>query len=236
MEGSARVERLGGGVAVGVPTGGWTRVGEEGQLQAWEFAAGVNLGGTQVLVDGRAWVSHDEAVKKGLKAEVGGKGEPAKKTEDAVVQPDGDFVRLPGLRKMLMSKVSVSNEKLSVKWPLENGLYQVFVWMMEDGGDKVRSLRLNVQGTPVAEELGEKQTLRAWNRFGPYRAEVKDGSLDLLFSPESDFEKKEPHLAGIAVYRRAGTGPPVKPPEARGGGAPEGNDSVPPAVQPTVPD
>ena len=137
---------------------------------------------------------------------------------------------------MLMSKVSVSNEKLSVKWPLENGLYQVFVWMMEDGGDKVRSLRLNVQGTPVAEDLGEKQTLRAWNRFGPYRAEVKDGSLDLLFSPESDFEKKEPHLAGIAVYRRAGTGAPAKPEADKGGGVPEGNDSVPPAVQPTVPD
>ena len=177
---------------------------------------------------------------------MGGKGESAKKTKAAVVEPrGGEVVRRPGLRSMLMSKVSVSNnEKLSIKWTMEDGLYQVFVWMMEDGGNSVRSLRLNVQGKQKDTELGEKQTLGVWNRFGPYPAGVKDGVLDLLLSADSKFENKEPHLAGIAVYRRAGTGAPPAAKEVKGLGVLEvdpgplnpGEPGTPPATTPTVRD
>ena len=233
---------------VQVRAGGWARVGEQALPQAWEFAAGVNLGGPQVLVDGSEWISYDEALKSGLKVEVGGKGESAKKTKAAVVEPlGGEVVRRPGLRSMLMSKVSVSNnEKLSIKWTLalEDGLYQVFVWMMEDGGNSVRSLRLSVQGKQKDTELGEKQTLGAWNRFGPYPAEIKDRVLDLLLSADSKFENKEPHLAGIAVYRRAVTGAPPAAKEVKGVGVLEvdpgplnpGEPGTPLATMPTVRD
>ena len=185
-------------------------------------------------------MSHAQAQAAGLKVDVAGKDAPAQ-AATSLQQPLG-YVAGPGLRGMLMSKVSVNNAKLSIKWPQENGRYQVYMWMMEDGGNSVRSLRLNVMGKPVAKELGKEQTLGAWNRFGPYVADVKDGSLDLLLSPDSKFQNKEPHLSGFAIYRLAGTGPPVQPQKARGVGVPEADSSVPgergrpPAVVPTVPD
>jgi len=239
-EGSVQVDRPKDGAMVQVRAGGWTRVGEQALPQAWEFMAGVNLNGGEVAVDGGTWMSHAQAQAAGLKVDVAGKDAPAQ-AATSLQQPLGD-VTGPGLRGMLMSKVSVNNAKLSIKWPQENGRYQVYMWMMEDGGNSVRSLRLNVMGKPVAKELGKEQTLGAWNRFGPYVADVKDGSLDLLLSPDSKFQNKEPHLSGFAIYRLAGTGPPVQPQKARGVGVPEADSSVPgergrpPAVVPTVPD
>ena len=239
-EGSVQVDRSKDGAMVQVRAGGWTRVGEQALPQAWEFLAGVNLNGGEVAVDGGTWMSHTQAQSAGLKVQVAGKDAPAQ-AAISPQQPLG-YVAGPGLRGMLMSKVSVNNAKLSIKWPQENGRYQVFVWMMEDGGNSVRSLRLNVMGKPVAKELGKEQTLGAWNRFGPYVADVKDGSLDLLLSPDSKFQNKEPHLSGFAIYRLAGTGPPVEPQKARGTGVLEVDSSAPgepgrpPAVVPTVPD
>ena len=239
-EGSVQVDRPKDGAMVQVRAGGWTRVGEQALPQAWEFMAGVNLNGGEVAVDGGTWMSHAQAQAAGLKVDVAGKDAPAQ-AATSLQQPLG-YVAGPGLRGMLMSKVSVNNAKLSIKWPQENGRYQVFMWMMEDGGNSVRSLRLNVMGKPVAKELGKEQTLGAWNRFGPYVADIKDGSLDLLLSPDSKFQNKEPHLSGFAIYRLAGTGPPVQPQKAGGVGVPEADSSVPgergrpPAVVPTVPD
>jgi hypothetical protein len=83
--------------------------------------------------------------------------------------------------------------------------------MMEDEGDQVRSLRLSVEDKPVGEELGKKQALGEWNRFGPYLAVVKDGSLDLLLSADAKMQSQDPHLSGIAVYRMVGSAPGAKP-------------------------
>ena len=239
-EGSVQVDRPKDGAMVQVRAGGWARVGEQALPQAWEFMAGVNLNGGEVAVDGGTWMSHAQAQSAGLKVEVAGKDAPAQ-AATSLQQPLG-YVAGPGLRGMLMSKVSVNNAKLSIKWPQENGRYQVFLWMMEDEGDSVRSLRLNVVGKLVAKELGKEQTLGAWSRFGPYVADVKEGSLDLLLSPDSKFQNKEPHLSGFAIYRLAGTGPPVQPQKDKGAGDLEvdssapGAPTTPPAVVPTVPD
>jgi len=239
-EGSVQVDRPTDGAMVQVRAGGWTRVGEQALPLAWEFMAGVNLNGGEVAVDGGTWMSYAQAQSAGLKVEVAGKDVPAQ-AATSLQQPLG-YIAGPGLRGMLMSKVSVNNAKLSIRWPQEEGRYQVFVWMMEDEGNSVRSLRLNVMGKPVAKELGKEQTLGAWNRFGPYVADVKDGSLDLLLSPDSKFQNKEPHLSGFAIYRLAGTGPPVQLKKEEGVGAievdsvPAGESGRPPAVVPTVPD
>ena len=237
VEGSAQVVRPRDGARIQISAGGWTEVNDEALPRAWNFLAGVNLNGGEVAVDGGTWVSYTKAQSEGFKVGVEGKEGSVQQTI-STQQPSG-HVPGAGLQGMLMSKVSVNNATMSLRWPRENGLYQVFVWMMEDEGNSVRSLRLNVENKKIPEELGKKQTLGAWNRFGPYRAEVKDGSLDLLLSANSKFQSKSPHLSGIAVYGLAATGTTAGPAEEKGVGVLDVDSSFEGenlATEPTVPD
>ena len=242
-EGSVVVDRPSDGAMVQVGAGGWTLIGEQAPLEAWEFMSGVNFNGEAVLVDGGTWLSQQKAAGEGLKAEVVGKEGPpqsVKSTQPPLGYVPGDG----GVRTMLMSKLAASNAKLEIKWPQENGRYQVFVWMLEDAGNAVRSLRLNVENKMVASSLGKEMTLGSWDRFGPYLADIKDGSLELLLSADPKFENKEPHVSGIALYRLAGTGTPPAAREVKGVGVLEvdpsplnpGEPGTPPATVPTVPD
>jgi len=236
-EGSAEVVRPRDGATLQIIAGGWTEVNEEALPRAWSFLAGVNLNGGEVAVDGGEWLSYAKAQSEGFEVGIEGK-EGSVETTISTQQPLG-YVSGAGLQGMLMSKVSVNNATMSLRWPRENGLYQVYVWMMEDEGNSVRSLRLNVENKKIPEELGRKQTLGAWNRYGPYRAEVKDGSLDLLLSANSKFQSKTPHLSGIAIYGLAGTGTTAGLPEERAVGALEVDSSFRGsnlATEPTVPD
>ena len=236
-EGSAEVVRPRDGATLQIIAGGWTEVNEQALPRAWSFLAGVNLNGGEVAVDGGRWLSYAKAQSEGFEVGIDGK-EGSVETTISTQQPLG-YVSGAGLQGMLMSKVSVNNATMSLRWPRENGLYQVYVWMMEDEGNSVRSLRLNVENKKIPEELGRKQTLGAWNRYGPYRAEVKDGSLDLLLSANSKFESKTPHLSGIAIYGLAGTGATAGLPEERAVGALEVDSSFRGsnlATEPTVPD
>ena len=236
-EGSAEVVRPRDGATLQIIAGGWTEVNEQALPRAWSFLAGVNLNGGEVAVDGGKWLSYAKAQSEGFEVGIEGK-EGSVETTISTQQPLG-YVSGAGLQGMLMSKVSVNNATMSLRWPRENGLYQVYVWMMEDEGNSVRSLRLNVENKKIPEELCKKQTLGAWNRYGPYRAEVKDGSLDLLLSANSKFPSKTPHLSGIAIYELAGTGATAGLPEERAVGALEVDSSFTGnnlATEPTVPD
>ena len=236
-EGSAEVVRPRDGATLQIIAGGWTEVNEQALPRAWSFLAGVNLNGGEVAVDGGEWLSYAKAQSEGFEVGIEGK-EGSVETTISTQQPLG-YVSGAGLQGMLMSKVSVNNATMSLRWPRENGLYQVYVWMMEDEGNSVRSLRLNVENKKIPEELCKKQTLGAWNRYGPYRAEVKDGSLDLLLSANSKFQSKTSHLSGIAIYGLAGTGTIAELPEERAVGVLEVDSSFTGnnlATEPTVPD
>ena len=236
-EGSAEVVRPRDGANLKIVGGGWTEVNEQVLPRAWSFLGGVNLNGDKVAVDGGEWLSYDKAQSEGFKVGVEGKDGGVEKTI-STQQPQG-YVSGAGLQAMLMSKVSVNNASMSLRWPRENGLYQVFVWMMEDEGDSVRSLRLNVENKKIPEELCKRQSLGEWNRYGPYEAEVKDGSLDLLLSANSKFQSKAPHISGIAIYGLAGTGTTARPREGSAVGGREGDSSFDGknlATEPTVPD
>ena len=236
-EGSTHVVRLRDGVTLQVGAGEWTSVNEQALPQVWGFLVGVNLNGGEVAVNGGTWLSYAKAQSEGFKVGIEGK-EGAVQTMISTQQPLGHAPGA-GLQDMLRSKVSVKNAAMSIRWPRENGLYQVFVWMMEDEGNSARSLRLNVENKKVAEELGRKQTLGTWNRFGPYSAEIKDGHLDLLLSADSKFQIKNPHLAGIAVYAVAGTETTVRQESKRGVGVLEVDSGFAGenlATEPTLPE
>jgi len=202
--GKVRVERRHDGAKVKLGSGSWTIVSADQPLNAWEFVAGVNLNGDELTVGGNTWLSHTAAQGQGLKVEALGKTPENRRSTE---QPAG-FVPDAAVRTMLMSSVAAPGTKLALKWPLPSGRYQIFVWIMEDGGNQVRSLRLNVEEKLVEEAIGREQKLGEWNRFGPYSGKVADEVLDLLLSADHKFENRDPHLSGFAVYRIAGTGPP----------------------------
>lgn len=222
LEGSVEVERKSDSERVKVAAGAWAAVGSEGPLRAWEFVAAVNLNGEAEDIDGNRWLSFAEAQQQGLKV-AGIEREAEKRT--SVETPKGGGAAT-GLSNMLMSSVAAKSDRLSLTWPQPNGQYQIFVWFMEHEGDQVRSLRLNVEEKLVADELGKKQLLGEWQRFGPFPATITDGALDLLMSADAKFQSHDPHLSGLAVYRRAGSvpgeeegdgdGPAVESPEGGG--------------------
>jgi hypothetical protein len=237
-QGTVLVERLPDRTRVQLGAGAWTLVSEAGPPLAWEFMAGVNLNGGEVEIDGNKWMSDAGAKTAGLQVAAIGK---APEMRTSVQQPLG-YLPSPGLRSVLQSKVVASKTKLAIKWPQPNARYQVFVWMLEDEGDSVRALRLNVEEKLVGSDLGKDQVLGGWNRFGPYQADVKDGTLDFLLSADSKFQNHDPHLSGIAIYRLGSGGAPVPaPPTGVVPAAPlvpalPPPPGTPPAVVPTVPD
>jgi hypothetical protein len=237
-QGTVLVERLRDRTSVQLGAGAWTLVSGAEPPLAWEFMAGVNLNGGEVEIDGKKWMSDAGAKTAGLQVTAIGK---APEMRTSVQQPIG-YVPSPGLRSVLQSKVVASKTKLAIKWPQANARYQVFVWMLEDEGDSVRALRLNVEEKLVGSDLGKDQVLGGWNRFGPYQADVKDGVLDFLLSADSKLQNHDPHLSGIAIYRLGSGGAPVPaPPTGAVPAAPlvpalPSPPGTPPAVVPTVPD
>ena len=236
-QGTVLVERLRDRTSVQLGAGAWTLVSGAEPPLAWEFMAGVNLNGGEVEIDGNKWMSDAGAKTAGLQVTAIGK---APEMRTSVQQPVG-YVPSPGLRSVLKSKVVASKTKLAIKWPQANARYQVFVWMLEDEGDSVRALRLNVEEKLVGSDLGKEQVLGGWNRFGPYQADVKDGVLDFLLSADSKFQNHDPHLSGIAIYRLGSGGAPVPAPTSAVPAAPlvparAPSPGTPPAVVPTIPD
>ncbi len=236
-QGTVLVERLRDRTSVQLGAGAWTLVSGAEPPLAWEFMAGVNLNGGEVEIDGNKWMSDAGAKTAGLQVTAIGK---APEMRTSVQQPVG-YVPSPGLRSILKSKVVASKTKLAIKWPQANARYQVFVWMLEDEGDSVRALRLNVEEKLVGSDLGKEQVLGGWNRFGPYQADVKDGVLDFLLSADSKFQNHDPHLSGIAIYRLGSGGAPVPAPTSAVPAAPlvparAPSPGTPPAVVPTIPD
>jgi hypothetical protein len=206
-EGQVRVERKEGGSEVEVPAGAWALADSNDTLTAWEFVAGVNLNGETVEIGGNRWLSHAEAAQQGM--EVGGIAREIERRQ-AVEPPPGSLPEA-GLREVLMTSVAARSDRLTVKWPQPNGQYQVLAWIMEHEGNRVRSLRLNLEEKLVGEGLGKEQNVGEWNRFGPYPATIADGTLDLLMSADAKFQSHDPHLCGLAIYRRLGSLTPAAP-------------------------
>jgi len=215
LEGKAAVNRESDGATLRLEEGSCTLVRAEGPLKAWQFHSAVNLNGPAVEIGGRKWLSHSDAQYKGLRVE-GLEGEVTQKRSQQ--QPAG-YLPDPDLAAVLTTGVTVKGGRLVMAWPLPNDHYQVFVWILEDKGEKdreegMRSLRLNLEEKLVAEALGEDQMQGDWTRFGPFPAHVEDESLDFLVSPGPGFPLRDPHLMGFAVYKPQGPGRPAPREEA----------------------
>lgn len=154
---------------------------------------GINLAGQAVTIEEQQWMSQVEAANRGLSIESGATWSG---TYPALSpSANGD------LKKMLESVVyrsGVTNGAgFTLSYPVENGTYDVSVYMVENYRSGFRSTDLLFEGKVAATNLGDLP-LWIWQKYGPYRAVVADGALTIKALRHS---KGDPLLSGLLIER-----------------------------------
>jgi ferric-dicitrate binding protein FerR (iron transport regulator) len=191
LEGRVRLLRPADKASVEVKAGLQAVARAAGPLAATRparFVKGINLNGEAVTIEGERWLSHAAALSSGLSIS------PAPELTATNVQPrpacDEDTAR------MLNTAVFKGNSNLTVSQEIPNGLYDVYLWVMENLDPDHRSFDIRIEGKGAARDVGARARLGDWAKLGPFRAPVADGSLTIeLLQGRSD-----PHLMGIAIF------------------------------------
>ncbi|MBN2712015.1 MAG: FecR domain-containing protein [Planctomycetes bacterium] len=151
------------------------------------FVAGINFGGESVVLDGHRWMGHKEALDNGLSFTPAGKAN-AITTEIPV--PDAN------LSRVLNTAAWVSFETMNVSYPLDNGKYEIYLYVMENYNPNKRKFDVLVEGKVVSTGIG-LLAMGQWKKYGPYAANITDGKLDLTLKQDID----SPHVMGMLVER-----------------------------------
>jgi hypothetical protein len=191
QEGRVRITRLPDRASVEVKAGQFAvaRAGSELVAQRpVRFVKGVNLNGKAVTIDGRRWLSHEEALADGLAFAA-----PPELTVTTVApRPGAD----PDTAAMLNSAVFRPGATLAMTQPVPNGAYDVYLWVMENLESEYRSFDVRVEGFLFARGIGAGQKTGDWTKLGPFRVAVGDGTLNL----DLVRKKGDPHLMGFAIF------------------------------------
>lgn len=156
----------------------------------YSFYKGINLNGNAVTVEGNTWQSFTSALSDGLSVP---SGYNSATTSFSTTYPatTGD------MNHMLNTAIWKPSADLSIDQTLENGIYRVYVWIMENFQDYNRKFDLVLEGSTAASEIGYigKQN---WEKYGPYTTTVSDGTLDIDLVDVVD----SPHIMGVAMYKQ----------------------------------
>ncbi|MFN3649693.1 MAG: carboxypeptidase regulatory-like domain-containing protein [Armatimonadota bacterium] len=160
------------------------------------FLRGVNLNGPAVTIEGNRWLSFADAKVQGLSVSGAGTWSGS---YSFPLSPSADA----DTKTMLQSCV-YSGSKFNVRQAITNGEYDVYLWTIENYQSNYRSLDVRVEGALVASGLGNLP-LGSWRKYGPYRASVKDGALDL----EVARTRGDAVLMGFALFGSGSTPTPT---------------------------
>jgi hypothetical protein len=190
-EGRVRLRRLADRAVIDVPTGHYAVVApgtEYAAVKAVKFLKGVNFNGPAVTIDGRKWMSHDQAVADGLALSAGVELFSGAVTPRPAVSAE--------TASMLNTSVFRQKSAFSVAWPMPNGTYDVYFWVMENVRDNHRRFDAALEGVTVLRDAGRGAVLGEWGKLGPFRVTVQDGALNIDLIPR----KTDAHLMGLAVF------------------------------------
>ncbi len=157
----------------------------------WQFHKGINLNGAAATIEGQAWLSHSTALTQGLSLP-GGANTFAKNPPLTPSPQVGAAVR-----DMLNTGVWKSKATLSIDQTVPSGTYQLYLWVMENNSDFYRAFGVAMEGQTKDADVGAL-ALNHWARYGPYVAQVTDGTLNVQLT----FGTQDPLLAGIELYKR----------------------------------
>lgn len=143
----------------------WT---PESQTPPGSFVKAINLGGPALSLAGNPWVSHTDALSNGLTISP----TPNLATNSRTPEP----ATATPTTQMLQSEIWRTGD-LQLSQTLANGVYHVYLWVMEDYRANHRVFDVHLEGTKVGTvrsgQVGD------WGRYGPFPARVLDGALTL---------------------------------------------------------
>lgn len=172
------------------------------------FVQGVNLGGPATTMEGNPWLSHADAVSRGL-TYAGGQTGSAVYSYSLVPTPDA--ATLSVLSSCVFATNVSNGSGFQLSQPLANGDYQIYLWTVENYKPNFRNMTVVLEGTTVASGIGDLP-MANWAKYGPYNVRVADGRLDMGILRTS---KGDPVVAGYAIYT-ADTGATTQPPQSSG--------------------
>ena len=80
---------------------------------------------------------------------------------------------------MLNSCAWQLQQSMTISQTIPNGVYQVFIWFLEDYKLNYRNFSLRLEGNTVATGLGTQLGVGNWAKYGPYNVTVVDGQLTM---------------------------------------------------------
>ena len=169
------------------------------------YHAGLNLNGPSLKVDGKTWLSQSEATAAGLTVS---NAAPTSSGSNLVLYPAADPQTTILLNAHQTLANSVASSELGVDFPVPNGHYDIFLFLLESTAGFSRDIRVTLEEQTVAVGIGN-QALGEWHKYGPYRVSITDGVLNLGLLRET---KGDPKISGISIYRAE---PPINPEDAR---------------------
>jgi hypothetical protein len=153
-------------------------------VQTKVFIKGINFNGAAKAIEGNQWLAETSA---GLTLSTVLRHTGAATFTPAVDSPTND---------MLNSDI-YSSGSISVRQTLANGTYEIYLWNRENFKANFRSYHVKLQDIQVTAEPIGAMPVNQWRKYGPYRAEVKDGVLKLeLVKVTGDAT-----ISGMAIYK-----------------------------------
>jgi hypothetical protein len=161
-------------------------------LSGLEFVLGINLGGQAVTIEGNPWLGHAEALANGLSvsaviAESYSYSFPLNPAADADTR---------AVLESVVWRPAPNGQGFTLGQPLSNGVYHVFLWLVENYQDNYRNVEVRLEGNSVAVGLADLP-LGYWRKYGPFVVPVADGALEIEILRVT---KGDPLLCGLAIF------------------------------------
>jgi hypothetical protein len=162
-----------------------------GKVSGFVPLRAIALGGDGLDIEGVRWLGREQAAGEGLTLSAGrAVAEPLPPSPAA----DG------GLATLLASSYQSDHEELTITQAMPDGVYQVYLWMIETRTANAHISELSVQGAKQPANIG-RLGKGAWSRYGPYLAKVRNQQLEVVLHGKGS---GPPRLCGLAIY-----GPPA---------------------------
>ncbi len=163
---------------------------------AGRFQSGVNLNGGPLLVNGQWLQSESEATTAGL---VMSNARPSTASANLLFYPAPDAATGVLLSDQLTRNNPQSNQALGISHPVPPDVYDVYLFVVEGELGHSRDMSVTMENQLVASGIGDLAK-GEWNKYGPYRVAVTDGTLNVNLRQVS---KGDPKIAGFSVYQAA---------------------------------
>ncbi|MFN3650787.1 MAG: Ig-like domain-containing protein [Armatimonadota bacterium] len=158
------------------------------------FVRGVNFNGDAVTIEGNEWLSYSQAQAAGLTVS---NAQVWSYSVALTPTPTADEQNV--LTRGLWRAAPPVGEGFSVAQPLTTGDYEIYLYTVENFQTSYRDLDVKLEGAVAAESIGQLN-FGTWQKYGPYRVSVTDGTLNLDVLRRS---KGDPLLCGMSIFSAA---------------------------------